>query len=167
MEQRLFTSDKNYLLKDAQFSQKNYLLRELVDSVKNLYLNEHNPLGIMDDTIQKLKETKEFQVDFLNRFYNELAGIYRFRHGENQLEFLFDGASHMEKFKEDWNQSFREWINDYYLHRHFLRAVLEGAFLNPTPMAHQNIEVRLKLFLEQYFGLRVYSYQGIKEIKAA
>ncbi|MFC2125147.1 hypothetical protein ACFLU5_10070, partial [Bacteroidota bacterium] len=107
------------------------------------------------------------EVAFLDRFYYELCGIYRFKHGENQLEFLFDGTPHLEKFKEDWEQTFLQWIQDFYGHRHFIRAILEGAFLNPTPEAHQHIETRLKHFLEQYFGLRVYAYHGIKEIKVA
>ena len=94
MEHRLFISDKNYLLKEAQFSQKNYLLQKLIRSVKRIYMEDCNPLGIMDDTILKLKDSKAFGVEFLDRFYFELAGIYRFKYGENQLEFLFDGVSH-------------------------------------------------------------------------
>ena len=167
MQHRLFISDKNYLLKEAQFSQKDHLLQQLVNNVKEIYLHECNPLGILDDTIRKVNEVKRFDVAFLDRFYYELSGIYRFNHGKNQLEFLFDGTPHLEKFKEDWAQTFREWTQDFCSHRHFIRAILEGAFLNPTPMAHQHIENRLKLFLEQYFGLRVYAYHGIKKIKAA
>ncbi len=167
MEHRLFTYDKNYLLKEAQFSQKNYLLQKLIRSVKRIYLEDYNPLGIMDDTILKLKDSKAFGVEFLDLFYFELAGIYRFKYGENQLEFLFDGVSHQEKFKEDWNQTFQEWTKDFCNHRHFIRAILEGAFLNPTPMAHKHIEIRLKIFLEQYFELKVFIYHGIKKTKTA
>ena len=167
MQHRLFISDKNYLLKEAQLSQKDYLLEKLVNQAQKIYLRDYNPLGILDETIQKINDHTTFDVAFLDRFYYELSGIYRFNHGKNQLEFLFDGTPHLEKFKEDWAQTFDDWTNDFCLHRHFLRAILEGAFLDPTPAAHQHIEVRLKLFLEQYFGLRVYAYHGIRKIKAA
>ena len=32
--------------------------------------------------------------------YAKSASVYRYKHGETQLELLFDGASHYEKYKE-------------------------------------------------------------------
>lgn len=167
MENRLFTSDKNYILKEAQFSQKEYLLKKLVLNTKRYYLQEYNPLGIVDETIKTILGVRNIDTTFLDHFYYELSGIYRFKYGKNQLEFLFDGDTHLEKYKKDWERKFHKWTHDFLTHRHFVRAVLEGVFLNPTLQTRRYVEIRLKLFLEQYFGLRVYIYHGIRKIKAA
>ena len=167
MEKRLFTSDKNYILKEAQFSQKEYLLKKLVLNTKQYYLHEYNPLGIVDETIRTILEIRNIDTTFLDHFYYELSGIYRFKYGKNQLEFLFDGDSHLEKYTKDWECKFHKWTHDFLTYRHFVRAVLEGAFLDPTHRNQHHVEIRLKLFLEQYFGLRVYVYYGIRKIKAA
>ena len=96
-----------------------------------------------------------------------MSGIYRFKHGENQLEFLFDGSTHFDKYLRDWKRVFHRWTHEFLHYRHFLRAVIEGAYLKPDTATHHLVEVRLKLMLEQYFGLRVYVYHGIRKIKAA
>jgi hypothetical protein len=167
MDVKLFTLDKNYLLKEAQLQQKDHLLHELVNRVRNTYLREYNPLGLMDDVIEKLIQTNEPRLEPLVNFYFELAGIYRFKYGENQLEFLFDGMPHIEKYAKDWQRQFRRWTGQFYQQKHFMRAVLEGSILNADPQADHLIEIRLKYFLEQYFGLRIYKYRGIRKIQVA
>ena len=167
MDAKLFTLDKNYILKEVQIKHRVELLTELVSDVKSLYLKKHNPLGVLDDTIVKLQETKDFDIDFLNPFYYELAGIYRLKYGENQLEFLFDGSTHYIKYQKDWLKRFRKWMAEFIHQKHFIRAVLEGAFLNTDEHNRRNIQVRLKVFLEQQFHLRVYKYRGIKKLRSA
>jgi hypothetical protein len=167
MNIKLFTLDKNYLLKKAQEQLKEELLRELVEKVRDTYLDQYNPLGIVDTTIQDIIDSKTFDIGFLNRFYHKLSGIYRYKHGENQLEILFDGTTHYEKYIRDWKRTFHRWTHEFMVYRHFLRAILEGAFLNPCSSTHRLIDVRLKLMLENYFGLRIYVYHGIRKIHAA
>jgi hypothetical protein len=167
MDSKLFTLDKNYLLKEAQFQLKSQLLRELVAKVKETYLRDHNPLGILDEVIFKIHKTDNFHLSCFNNFYYEIAGIYRFKYGENQLEFIFDGSPHIEKYKKDWIRHFRKWTINFCTCKHFLRAVLEGSILNPDPRTDYLIEIRLKHFLEQYFGLRIYKYRGIRKIQVA
>jgi hypothetical protein len=164
---KLFTLDKNYLLKQAQEQLRDHLLSELVENTRRTYLEKYNPLGLRDETIVCLDNSGAFEIDFLNHFYLELSGIYRYKHGENQLELLFDGSTHYDKYLRDWKRSFHRWTHEFLRYRHFLRAVIEGAFLKPDPPTHHLVEVRLKLMLEQYFGLRVYVYHGIRKIKAA
>ncbi len=164
---KLFTLDKNYLLKQAQEQLRDHLLKELVEATRNTYLRDYNPLGIIDGTIDSLVSSTSFEIDFLDPFYHELSGIYRYKHGENQLEILFDGTTHYEKYLRDWKRAFHRWTHEFLKHKHFLRAVIEGAFLNPDPVTHHLVQVRLKLLLESYFGLRVYVYHGIRKIKAA
>lgn len=167
MDAKLFTLDKNYLLKEAQLRLKSQLLQELVSKVKKTYLRQYNPLGLMDEVILTILNAKNFRLNCLYNFYFELAGIYRFKYGENQLEFIFDGTPHIEKYKKDWHRNFRKWSDQFCMHSHFLRGVLEGTILNPDPGTDRLIEIRLKHFLEQHFGLRVYKYRGIRRIQVA
>ncbi len=167
MEAKLFTLDKNYLLKEAQLRLKSLLLKELVLKVKKTYFQEYNPLGLMDEIVHTIQHAKNPRIDCLFNFYFELAGIYRFRYGENQLEFIFDGTPHIDKYQKDWKRHFRKWSDQFCHHKHFLRAVLEGSVLHPNPRTDYLIEIRLKHFLEQHFGLRIYKYRGIRKIQVA
>ena len=167
METKLFTLDKNYLLKEVQVKLRTKLLRQLVADVKVLYLEKFNPLGLVDNTISTLKNTECHDIDYLNSFYYELAGIYRLKYGENQLEFLFDGSSHSIKYEKEWQRRFQKWMHEFCHHKHFVRAILEGSYLDTGEHSKKNIQIRLKLFLEQYFHLRVYKYRGIRKLKSA
>ena len=167
MDAKLFTLDKNYLLKEAQLQLKIQLLHELVVKVRKTYILEYNPLGLMDEIIHTVLNEQHPRIDCLFNFYFELAGIYRFKYGENQLEFIFEGIPHIEKYKKDWQRFFRKWSGQFCLHKHFLRAILEGTLLNPNPQTDHLIEIRLKHFLEQHFGLRIYKYRGIRKIQVA
>jgi hypothetical protein len=167
MNVKLFTLDKNYLLKQAQEQLRVYLLTELVDHARKVYITNYNPLGLIDQTIESLISADTFSIEFLDNFYNELAGIYRFKYGENQLEILFDGTTHTDKYMRDWKRSFHRWTHELITQKHFLRALLEGAFLKPDADTSRLVEVRLKLMLENHFGLRVYVYHGIRKIHAA
>lgn len=167
MDAKLFTLDKNYLLKEAQLQLKNQLLQELVSKVRKTYLQEYNPLGLMDDIIRSILDAENPRLGCLYNFYYELAGIYRYKYGENQLEFLFDGTPHVEKYRRDWQRHFRKWSDHFCTHRHFLRAVLEGCLLNPGSKTDQLVGIRLKHFLEQHFQLRIYKYRGIRRIQVA
>ena len=167
MDTKLFTLDKNYLLKEVQIKLRATLLRQLVSDIKDLYLKKFNPLGLLDETIIKLQNTESRDIDYLNSFYYELAGIYRLKYGENQLEFLFDGSSHYLKYEKEWQRRFRKWMLEFSQHKHFVRAILEGSYLDNEEQSRKNIQIRLKLFLEQHFHLRIYKYRGIRKLRSA
>ena len=167
MDTKLFTLDKNYLLKEVQIKLRATLLRQLVSDIKDLYLEKFNPLGLLDETIIKLLNTESNDIDYLNSFYYELAGIYRLKFGENQLEFLFDGSSHFIKYEKDWQRRFGKWMHEFSENKHFIRAILEGSYLHAEERNRKNIQIRLKLFLEQHFHLRVYKYRGIRKLRSA
>lgn len=167
MKSKLFTLDKNYILKEAQIRLRKKLLIQLVNDVKSKYLLHCNPLGLLDETIMKIHDQQDLEIDYLDTFYYELAGIYRLKYGKNQLEFLFDGSSHYKKYQEDWERKFRKWVREFMEHRHFLRAILEGSVLDPQWEVQKRVQVRLKIFLEQYFSLRVYKYRGIRKLRTA
>lgn len=167
MDTKLFTLDKNFILKEVQIKLRRQLLRQLVNNVKSIYLDRYNPLGLIDETVCRIQDNRPPDIDYLDPFYYELAGIYRLKYGENQLEFLFDGSSHYAKYASDWQRKFRKWMQEFIQQKHFLRAILEGSFLMPHEDVQKRIQVRLKLFLEQQFQLRVYKYKGIRKLKSA
>jgi hypothetical protein len=164
MIRRLFPSDKNYLLYEAQADQKNALLQYLVDYVKDYYLKNHNPLGLIDDTILEIQKSREFPVEAFDEFYHDLAAIYRFKHGEVQLEILFDGISHDAKYEHEWAGFFKQNIKEYCFNRFFVRAVLDIAVFHHHDRVAFLAGGRLKYFLNQYYGMRVYKYRGIVDV---
>jgi hypothetical protein len=166
MIRRLFPTDKNYILGEVQASQKDSLLQYLVQFVKQYYLQNHNPLGLVDDTIIEIQKNKEFPVEAFDDFYHDLAAIYRFKHGEVQLEFLFDGSSHSEKYIADWVTFYKQNIRAFCLNRYFIRAVLDlSVFHNHDRVAYLAGD-RLKYFLSQYYAMKVYKYKGIMSVSA-
>lgn len=164
MIRRLFPSDKNYLLSEAQSSQQEDLLQYLVSYVKDYYLQNYNPLGLIDDTILEIKKSKSYPIEAFDEFYHDLGAIYRFKHGEVQLELLFDGSSHDSKYVNEWADFFKQNIRSYCHNRYFLRAVLDIAVFHHHDRVAFLAGDRLKYFLNQYFGMKVYKYRGIMEI---
>lgn len=164
MIRKLFPSDKNYILSEVQASQQNSLLQYLVSYVKQYYQQNYNPLGLIDDTILEIQKEKDFPIETFDEFYHDLAAIYRFKHGEVQLEFLFDGTSHGNKYINEWGNFFKQNIRAYCLNRYFIRAVLDIAVFHQHDRVAFLAGDRLKYFLNQYYGMRVYKYRGIMEV---
>ena len=88
MHRILFPGDKNYILKEEQSSIREELLHELVDFVKAYYLSVHNPLGLVDNTINAIQNSSFFPSEPFYEFYHDLSALYRYQFGEVQLEFL-------------------------------------------------------------------------------
>jgi hypothetical protein len=103
----------------------------------------------------------------LDNFYWELAGIYRYKVGSNQLEFIFSGKSQYEKYFDDWTEAFEIWIEDFIDSPYFIRAILEITILSAHERAAVLAKDRLKVYLSQYFNLKVYKHRGIIPIQAA
>ena len=167
MVHRFFKVDKNYILKEAQEAGREELLQQMVDFVKQVYLQENNPLGLIDDTVQTIQETIHPQTAKLHDFYRILAGIYRFKHGSNQLELLFDGATHFEKYKEEWAEGFESWYRLFCQKPAFIKAVLEVTIFFPQGRKGQLAEARMRAFLSQHFELRIHKHYGIRGSKTA
>ncbi len=167
MDRKLFPSDKNYILKEVQENQKDSLICHLVEYVKDFYLQVHNPLGLIDKTIIKIRDSSDYPIEPLYNFYYDLAAIYRYQYGEVQLEFIFDGRSQEEKYKAEWEGYFKKSIHEYCYNIHFLKAVLEITVFHPKDRIAHLAGNRMKYFIEQHFDLKVYRYRGIKKRKAS
>ncbi len=162
MIQKFFPLDKNYILKTVQAEARTDLLQWLIEEVKNVYLICFNPLGIEDDVILRIKRSTSCQLELLDNFYQELAGIYRFKYSCNQLEIIFDGRSHYEKYEDDWKFAFHNWVREFCQSPNFIKAVLECTILYPDDKKAALAQQRMKYFLTRHFELKVFKYKGIQ-----
>ena len=124
-----FHLDKNYLLKEAQESKKHLLLEKWVLQSIDGYMQTNNPMGLVDDFIQKISGITNYKTDFLEETYDLLAASYRFLFSSNQLEFLWDGSSHFLKYSQEWENQFNHWIYGLSLQDHFTRPILKACVL--------------------------------------
>ncbi|ELR71237.1 hypothetical protein C900_02852 [Fulvivirga imtechensis AK7] len=167
MIQKYFPLDKNYILERAQLDTAQELTIYLVDFAKKFYLEQYNPLGIEDDTIRAIKSHQTAYTDRLEEFYRNLAGVYRYKFGQNQLELLFDGQDHYQKYTSDWSSTYKEWLVDFCLKPNFLKAVLELTVFYPEGRKSELAENRMKAFIHQHFELKIYKYKGIVKMRIA
>lgn len=125
-----------------------------------------NPLRLSDEKTNQIEAFQPAHLSFFDELYDILCGIYRFQIGDNQLELLFDGRSHYEKYVEDWTGAFKDYIKELSQKKNFILAGLElSVFHNPE----NRIELaqnRMKICIYDHFGLKVYKYKGIQKYKA-
>ncbi|MCB0495025.1 MAG: hypothetical protein KDC79_02725 [Cyclobacteriaceae bacterium] len=165
---KLFPSDKNYILKEVQHRTEKELITWLIDYVKEYYETLHNPLGLIDNTIETIRSSSFDKVELFHEFYNDLAGIYRYKHGEVQLEFLFDGSSHYTKYRSEWKVTFMKWATLLLQQRVVMRAFLEITVFGINNKKQLELTLnRLRVYIEQHFELKIYKYKGIQSTKAA
>ncbi|MDH5381724.1 MAG: hypothetical protein OEW75_12770 [Cyclobacteriaceae bacterium] len=166
---KYFQQDKNYILYGAQFDKEEELLQYLVEYSKTYYQQKYNPLGLIDDTILKIKdhENQDTDVHMFSEFYELISAVYRFRHGNNQLEFLFDGMDHYTKYSIDWDSAFKEWIVKLFNTEAFLKTVLQLTVFNAQGHSKNLALNRMNTYMFQHFNLKVYKYKGIVLKKAA
>lgn len=152
MVRKFFPLDKNYLLEEAQLRLKDRLLSSLIGLVKEEFEVRYNPLGICDDFIQKVREFTPTDLKPLHEFYENLAGIYRYKFGDNQLEFSWDGVDHSEKYKTEWTDFFTKQVRIFLKNELFIRAVLDlTVFNNYSQLA----ESRMNNFMLQTFEVKL------------
>lgn len=167
MIQKYFPLDKNYILETAQLIQKDVLLYSLSEIVKENYQLLHNPMGLIDDTMLKIQAHELQGLSNLELFYNNLAGVYRYKYGANQLDILFDGGDHLEKYKLDWKEQFESWVADFCANPDFLKTILELTVFyfdgNRTELA----QGRLNNYINKHFDLKIYKHKGIVDMKVA
>ena len=163
-----FLMDKNYILKEAQLVLKEQLVFWTVAYAREFYQKNYNPLGIEDKTIQMIRDESFNEYHLIEPFYTKLASIYRYKHGETQLEFLFNGESHYEKYKADWIKTYKDWVDKLYQDKLVLRDILEiSVFKNHGEHELELTNLRLQYNIEQYFNVRLYVYRGIVDTHEA
>jgi hypothetical protein len=163
LSQRLFLHDKNYILKQVQKDFKLELETKLVNQIKEGYFLLFNPLHLSDDLSDLVEIFKPAQLSYFDELYDTLAGIFRYQVEGNQLELLFDGRSHYEKYSEDWKDGFNEYTKELCLKKNFILAGLEMTVFYSPDKRMELAQNRMKLCIYDHFGLKIYKYKGIKK----
>lgn len=167
MIQKLFPLDKNYILRQAQSLQEDQLMELMVFELKKSYTQLYNPLMLMDETFEKILDTHAYPKDRLQLIYRQLCGIYRFRNGDNQLELLFDGRTHIDKFKEDWSAELIRWCQELGRHEQYVKTMLRMTILFDSESRAEWSENHCKAFINQYFDLKIVKRKGELKLKSA
>ena len=167
MIRKFFFLYKNYLLEEAQLSLQDHLLLSLIEKVKEVYMQKHNPLLIMDELSTKIVAYKPRNIKLLYPFYQNMAAVYRYKYGDNQLEFLWDGTDHIQQYRDEWSSSFEKWTNDFCEHHQFLMAVMDLTVFLPLNRKAHLAENRMNSFITQFFDLKIHKNRGILEMRVA
>lgn len=162
MDNRLFLLDKNYLLKQVQADLRLELQALLVERVKEGYFLLFNPLRLVDEKTSLIEEFRPIHFTFFDELYDALSGIYRYQIGDNQLELLFDGRSHYEKYVEDWKDAFNNYLNELMRKKNFVLAGLELSVFHSPENRIELAQNRMKVCVFEHFGLKIYKYKGIQ-----
>ena len=166
MSNRLFLLDKNYILKQAQSDLQLELQAQLVDMVKEAYFLQFNPLRLVDEMSELVESFKPIHLSFFDDLYEILAGIYRYQIGDNQLELLFDGKSHYEKYVIDWTEAFQGYVRDMCQKKNFILAALELTVFHSPEKRIELAQNRMKVAIFDHFELKVYKHRGIQTYKS-
>ena len=167
MIRKFFPLDKNYLLEEAQLSLQDTLLSRLIDQVKSEFEQRTNPLGLLDGFSLKIKNYKCQNLKPLYNFYQNVAAVYRFKYSDNQLEFVWDGRDHQEKYRADWSATFVEWVTEFCKQELFVQAVLDlSVFLPDNRHAHL-AENRMNNFMLRQFEVKMHKTKGLVAMKVA
>ena len=164
---KFFPLDKNYLLEAAQLQVKDALLIALIEKIKEYYFIRYNTLRICDPISQTIEDYRPGNLKPLKTFYQNLAGVYRYKFGDNQLEFLWDGTDHLKKYEADWTTFFHQHTTQFCRQDLFIRAVLDlSVFYSDTRDARLS-ENRMANFIHQQFALKIHKQRGIVSLKVA
>jgi len=164
---RLFLLDKNYILKQAQQDLRLELQADLVEIIKEGYFQIYNPMRLGDDTSEQILAYRPAHLAFFDDLYDVCCGIFRYQIGDNQLEMLFDGKSHYEKYLIDWKNTFLEWANNLSAKSNFIIAGLELSVYYSPDKKIELAQNRMKLCIYEHFGLKLYKHKGIQKYTKA
>ncbi|TXE14354.1 hypothetical protein [Algoriphagus aquimarinus] len=165
MIQKLFPLDKNYILRQAQSVLEEELIDRMIFELKRSYTSLYNPLQLMDTTYEQILDTFEFPRERARLIYRQLSGIYRYKHGDNQLEMLFDGRTHLEKFQEDWSAAFIAYVSELGIYEQYVKTMLRMTLLFDTDSRAEWAENHCKAFINQHFELKVVKRHGELRLK--
>jgi len=164
---KFFPLDKNYLLEEAQLSLQDTLLTLLIDQVKSEFEQRTNPLGLLDEFSLKIRTYNCQNLKPLYNFYQNMAAVYRFKYSDNQLEFVWDGSDHQEKYKAEWASTFNDWISEFCNQELFIQAVLDLTVFLPDNRHADLVENRMNNFMLRQFGVKLHKTKGLAAMKVA
>ncbi len=165
LDQKYFPQDKNYLLKTVQAFSKEVLISGWADHCYQGYMRNENPMGLEDDFTIHIKSEIQKGTFILEEVYELLSAIYRFREGDNQLSFVWDGRTHMEYYDEKWKITFIEWVDELSrkpeIYRAVIKASLADGMTNTT-----FLQASIKRAVLNHFHIRLTRSQKIHTLTA-
>ncbi len=167
MIRKFFPLDKNYLLEEAQLALQDTLLSRLLEKVKTHYQLIHNPLGLDDSFSRQINCFEIHNFKPLSGFYTNLSAVYRFKYGDNQLTFAWDGRDHQEIYQSEWTATFEQWTDDFCKHELFLQAVLDLTVFLPENRHAHLAESRMNHFILKHFEVKFHKNRGLVQMKVA
>jgi len=136
----------------------------LFERTTSSYDTLFNPLGLEDSTTKKIKAFELKDNSNLEGIYENIAAIYRYQYGDSQLEIIWDGKTHHEKFFEDWSNSYEEWIAELCQSKTFVKGILHLTVFSEQKKNNFFVENYLKAIINEYFDLKVLTRNGIKKV---
>ncbi len=121
----------------------------------------------MDGFSLKIKNYESQNLKPLYSFYQNIAAIYRFKYSDNQLEFVWDGRDHQEKYKTEGSATFAEWVSDFCKQELFVQAVLDLTVFLPENRHADLAENRMNNFMLRQFGVKIHKTKGLVAMKVA
>lgn len=128
-QDKYFDQDKNSILRAAQGFVEPQLINVWIETALESYMRHENPMGLVDDFVQSIQDTEQYDSAFLPELYALLSAIYRLKKGNNQLEFIWDGRSHYEVYAENWSTQFEEWTYVLCERPEVYRSILKACIL--------------------------------------
>lgn len=154
IEEKYFQQDKNYLLKSVQAFSKESLLNDWLDQILISYNYQHNPMGLEDDFIIELKSKIHLGKALLENNYDILSAIYRYIHGDNQLEIRWDGRTHLEAYDEEWKTTFAKWAERLSMIKEIQRPIIKYA-ISGSESNNTFLVQSLRRGILNHFGLKL------------
>jgi hypothetical protein len=149
---KFFPLDKNYLLEQAQLELEDFLLKGLIETVKEEYELRNNPLGLKDSYTSRIRDYQLTGAGPLKTFYHNLAGVYRYKFGDNQLTFMWDGTDQLERYRTEWRAFFTKQITAFCKDELFIRAIFDLTVFNNYSQLAEN---RMNNFMLQTFEVKL------------
>lgn len=128
-QDKYFDQDKNAILRAAQGFVEPQLTKRWIEIALFHYHQIENPMGLMDDFMVNLMSIRKYDTSFLKEPYELVSAIYRLKHGDNQLEFIWDGRSHYEVYAENWMTCFDAICNVLCAKKEVYRSILKACVL--------------------------------------
>lgn len=159
-----FEKDKNVLLKNAQDQIFTHLAHRLVEITIEKYSVYFNPLGLVDDTFQQILDYQFDNIEELEGIYENLCVAYRYKYGDNQLEIIWDGKSHEEKYIEEWGDTFDRWANDLTENTSIIKGILQLTVFNDRKKNLSFVRNAIKGLINDYFEIKILKRNGVKRV---
>ncbi|RJE75424.1 hypothetical protein BGP76_15165 [Reichenbachiella sp. MSK19-1] len=162
--QQSFEKDKNVILKAAQEVHFDELANLIIKKTIEKYGALFNPLGLVDDTFQKIIDYNYHNTTEIKGIYDNLCVTYRYKNCDNQLEIIWDGTSQEEKYATEWTETLLSWIDDLTYNPSFVKAILQLTVFNDGSRNLTFVRNAIKAIINDHFEIKILTRKGVKKV---